>query len=130
MCSVSCRSLVAAAMLALSLGLFPTTARAQSTIAGLVTDGTGAVLPGVTVEAASPAMIEKVRTAITDTQGRYTIVDVRPGEYSVTFRLLGFQTVRREGIQVAANLSVPINARLEVGAIEEAHNQSLGRRLS
>src|SRR5262245_11542434 len=76
---------------------------AQSTIAGLVTDSTGSVLPGVTVEAASAALIEKVRTAVSDGQGRYSIVDLRPGEYTITFTLTGFNTFKREGIQVASN---------------------------
>jgi hypothetical protein len=99
--------------------LRPESASAQSTIAGLVTDATGGILPGVTVEAASPALIEKVRTAVTDGQGRYSIVDLRPGVYTVTFALPGFSTVRREGIEVASNVSVPINAEMRVGAVEE-----------
>jgi hypothetical protein len=97
----------------------PGTSSAQSTIAGLVTDATGGILPGVTVEAASPALIEKVRTAVTDGQGRYSIVDVRPGVYTLTFSLTGFSTVIRDGIQVASNVNVPINAELRVGAVEE-----------
>ena len=94
-------------------------ASAQSTIAGLVTDTTGAVLPGVTVEASSPALIEKVRTAATDTQGRYSIVDLRPGVYTVTFALPGFSTVSREAIQILSNVNVPINAEMRVGVVEE-----------
>ena len=108
------------------LGLFvlillgwPGRAAAQSTIAGLVTDTTGSVMPGVTVEAASPALIEKVRSAVTDGQGRYSIVDLRPGMYTVTFTLAGFSAIKREGIEVASNTNVPINAELRVGALEE-----------
>src|SRR5207249_7054600 len=74
--------------------------RAQQTasgIAGTVRDASGAVLPGVTVEAASPALIEKVRTVVTNGEGRYNIVDLRPGTYVVTFSLTGFSTVKREG---------------------------------
>src|SRR6187399_3340765 len=97
----------------------PAPASAQSTIAGLVTDATGSVMPGVTVEAASPALIEKVRAAVTDGQGRYSIVDLRPGVYSVTFSLAGFSTVKRSDIQVASNTNVPINAELRVGSLEE-----------
>src|SRR5262245_35127312 len=67
-------------------------------IAGVVRDTSGAVLPGVTVEASSPALIEKSRSVVTDGQGRYTVVDLRPGTYSVAFTLPGFATVRREGI--------------------------------
>ena len=99
--------------------LLPTVASAQSAIAGLVTDATGGVLPGVTVEAASPALIEKARAVTTDAEGRYSIIDVRPGTYSVTFALSGFATVRREGVEVVSNVSVPINAELRVGAVEE-----------
>ena len=84
------------------LTFFAAAARAQSVtsgaIAGEVKDATGAVVPGVTVEAASPALIEKVRTAVTDGQGRYQIVELRPGTYSVTFTLTGFSSVRREGV--------------------------------
>src|SRR2546426_5393362 len=102
-----------------SLLLWPGMAAAQSTIAGAVRDTTGAVLPGVTVEASSPALIEKVRSVVTDGEGRYSIVDLRPGVYAVTFSLSGFQTVRREGIEVVANATVPINVDLRVGAVEE-----------
>src|SRR5262245_58513862 len=76
-------------------------------IAGNVRDATGAVLPGVLVEVASPALIEKVRTAVTDEEGRYRIVDLRPGTYSVTFTLAGFGTVRREGIVLTSNFTAP-----------------------
>ena len=73
-------------------------AQAQSGIAGVVKDTSGAVMPGVTVEATSPALIEKVRSVVTDTQGQYKIVDLVPGTYTVTFTLPGFATVKREGI--------------------------------
>ena len=94
------------AAIAVIFSLAPRPAWAQSTIAGLVTDTTGAVLPGVSVDAASPALIEKVRTVVTDSGGRYTIIDVRPGVYAVSFVLPGFNTVNREGIEVVANVSV------------------------
>ena len=80
--------------------LLPGLASAQSSIVGVVRDASGGVLPGVTVEAASPALIEKVRSVITDEEGRYRIVDLRPGPYTVTFTLTGFSTVRREGIEL------------------------------
>jgi hypothetical protein len=98
------------------------TLRAQSvsgSIAGVVRDATGAVLPGVTVEAASPALIEKVRAVDTDDQGNYKIVDLRPGTYAVTFTLAGFNTFRRDGIELSAGFTATVNADLRVGALEE-----------
>src|SRR5688572_29535026 len=74
-------------------------------VAGTVRDTSGAVLPGVTVEAASPALIEKVRTAVTDEAGQYRILELRPGAYSVTFTLPGFSTVRREGLELTTGLT-------------------------
>jgi len=103
----------------LGVALLPATARAQSAIAGVVKDATGAVLPGVTVEAASPVLIEKIRTATTDAQGQYKIVDLRPGTYSVTFSLPGFATVKRDAIELPANFTAPISVELRVGAMEE-----------
>jgi hypothetical protein len=88
-------------------------------IAGVVRDTTGAVLPGVTVEVASPALIEKVRTTVTDEQGRYNVVDLRPGTYSVTFSLTGFRTVRRDGIEISVGFAAAVNADLSVGSVEE-----------
>ena len=88
-------------------------------IAGSVRDTTGAVLPGVTVEAASPALIEKVRAAATDEQGQYKIVDLRPGTYTVTFGLTGFNTVKREGIEVSAGFTANLGVEMRVGAMEE-----------
>ena len=82
-------------------------------------DSSGAVLPGVTVEASSPALIEKTRTVATDTQGRYNIVDLRPGTYSVVFTLTGFTTVRRDDVQLSAAFTANINVDLKVGSIEE-----------
>ena len=96
------RPWVAALVAALLCSLVPTLARAQSStsgaIAGEVKDTSGGTLPGVTVEASSSALIEKVRTVVSDAQGRYNIVDLRPGEYTVTFTLPGFSTFKREGI--------------------------------
>jgi hypothetical protein len=99
--------------------MVPTMARAQATISGLVQDSTGAVLPGVTVEASSPALIERIRTAVSDNAGRYTIVDLRPGTYAVSFSLPGFSSIKREGIVVEGAATVQVNADLRVGALEE-----------
>jgi hypothetical protein len=99
--------------------LLPEVASAQSGIAGVVRDTSGAVLPGVTIEAASPALIEKVRTVVTDSDGTYKIVDLRPGVYAVTFTLTGFNTVKRDGIDLPAAFTATVNAELQVGAVEE-----------
>src|SRR5688572_31275398 len=98
---------------------FSTAAYAQASIAGAVRDTSGAVLPGVTVEAASPALIEKVRSVVTDGEGRYNIVDLRPGTYTVTFSLPGFTGFRREGIVLTAGFTATVNADMQVGAVEE-----------
>lgn len=92
---------------------------AQATITGVVRDTSGAVLPGVTVEASSPALIEKVRTAVTDGSGQYRIIDLRPGVYTVTFTLQGFSTVRREGIELTGTFVASVNAEMRVGTLEE-----------
>jgi hypothetical protein len=94
-------------------------AAAQSAVAGLVRDTTGSVLPGVTVEASSPALIEKVRSTVTDASGQYRVVDLRPGTYTVTFSLPGFSTVVREGVALEANFTAPINVEMRLGALEE-----------
>src|SRR3989442_969943 len=100
--------------------VLPTLASAQgSGIAGVVRDASGGVLPGVTVEAASPALIEKVRTVVTDDQGRYNIVDLRPGTYVITFSLTGFNTLKREGIDLTSGFTAVINADLPVGSLQE-----------
>ena len=109
---------VATASATVALVLVPASVGAQA-IAGVVKDTSGALLPGVTVEASSPALIEKVRSVLTDEQGQYKIVDLRTGVYAVTFTLAGFNTVRREGIELSANFTAPLNAELKVGAIAE-----------
>jgi hypothetical protein len=106
-------------VLALVAVAVPSIALAQASITGTVKDASGAVLPGVAVEAASPELIEKVRTAVTDGSGQYRIVDLRPGVYSVTFMLPGFSTVRREGVELTGTFVAAINADLRVGALEE-----------
>ena len=108
------------AMVYLALLIVPTSVWAQATITGTVKDTSGAVLPGVTVEASSPALIERVRTVVTDATGQYRIVDLRPGRYIVTFTLPGFSTVRREGLELSGTFTATIDAALSVGALEEA----------
>jgi hypothetical protein len=113
---------VKSSIVLLLLCLVPSLALAQGqsgSIAGMVKDSSGAVLPGVTVEVASPALIEKVRTAVTDGQGAYKIIDLGPGTYSVTFTLTGFSTVKREGIELTAAFTAPVNAEMKVGAVAE-----------
>jgi Carboxypeptidase regulatory-like domain len=101
------------------LVLWPAEASAQSEITGVVRDASGSVLPGVTVEAASPALIEKTRAAVTDGEGNYRIIALRPGVYTVTFTLPGFSTVIRQGIELTSDFSASVNAEMRVGGIEE-----------
>jgi len=100
--------------------LVPTSAFAQASVTGVVRDSSGGVLPGVTVEAASPVLIEKVRSAVTDNGGQYRIVDLRPGPYTVTFSLPGFTTIRREGIELAGSVTITIPAEMRVGSLQES----------
>ena len=95
-------------------------AQIASGISGVVRDASGAVLPGVTVEAASAVLIEGSRSSVTDSGGQYQIVDLRPGEYVVTFTLPGFRMVRREGIVLSAAFTATVNVDLQVGQIEES----------
>jgi hypothetical protein len=97
----------------------PHVAWAQATITGVIKDPSGAVLPGVTVEAASPALIEKVRTAISDGSGQYRIIDLRPGEYTVSFTLPGFNALQRTGIELTGTFTATVNVEMRVGNLEE-----------
>jgi hypothetical protein len=99
--------------------LLPSVAAAQGTLTGTIRDGSGAVLPGVTVEAASPALTEKVRTVVSDGAGQYRIIELPPGTYSLTFTLPGFSTFKRDGIELAGSAVLTIPAEMKVGAIEE-----------
>ncbi|MGE0392044.1 MAG: carboxypeptidase regulatory-like domain-containing protein [Vicinamibacterales bacterium] len=110
---------VVAAVSLLLLGSGISAAQVGGSIAGNVKDSTGGSIPGATVEVESPALIEKVRTTVTDGQGNYRITDLRPGTYAVTVRLDGFKTYRREGIELSAGFTAPVNAELSVGALEE-----------
>jgi hypothetical protein len=100
--------------------LAPRVAIADSIITGAVTDATGAVIPGVTVEARSPALIEGSRSVVTDASGVYRIVDLRPGTYKVTFTLAGFSTYVRDGVILETDFTATINAQLRVGTVEES----------
>jgi hypothetical protein len=107
-------------LLTLAFGVFlPAAAWAQAAIAGGVRDTSGGVLPGVTVEASSPALIEKVRTAVTDSNGRYRIEDLRPGSYTVTFTLPGFTTSRREELAISGSGVITIDTEMRVGGVQE-----------
>ena len=106
-------------LMAASLLLLHTSAFAQASIAGSTRDSSGAALPGVTVEASSPALIEKVRTAVTDDRGLYRIVNLPPGTYSVTFALPGFNQIRRDGIELTGSFTAPIDVEMAVGGITE-----------
>ena len=117
------KRLLERAVLASALAVLPTVATAQSvasgTISGVVRDTSGAILPGVTVEAASPALIEKARSVVTDGQGVYRIIDLRPGTYVLTFTLPGFSTFRRDGVELTTGFSATVNADLAVGNLQE-----------
>ena len=112
---VATRALVVVILLVLA----PAAAFAQASITGVVRDASGAVLPGVLVEAASPALIEKTRSVVTGADGQYRIVDLRPGSYTVTFTLAGFSTVRREGLELSGSLTATVDAEMRVGGVEE-----------
>src|SRR4051812_35640611 len=106
--------------------LFPDVSRAQSIIAGIVKDATGAVVPGVTVEGSSDVLIEKTRSAVTDGQGQYRIIDLRPGIYAVTFTLTGFQTIKRDDIDLPGEFTATVNAEMKIGAVAETITVSGG----
>src|SRR5262245_21098124 len=99
--------------------LVPSLASGQGTLTGTIRDQSAAVLPGVTVEASSPALIEKVRTAVTDGTGQYRITGLNPGTYTLTFRLQGFNIVKRDGIELSGTATLTIPVEMRVGALEE-----------
>ena len=109
---------VIGAVFAAALFVCPIAVQAQS-IAGVVRDASGAVLPGVTVEAASPVLLEKVRTALSDGSGQYRITDLTPGTYTVTYTLPGFVTVKRDAVELSGNVVVTLNTELRVGGVQE-----------
>src|SRR5437763_662307 len=100
--------------------LMPAAAYAQGpSITGVVKDTSGAVLPGVTVEASSAALIERTRSVVTDGTGQYRFVDLKPGAYTITFTLAGFNTYKRDGVELAGDFTAKIDADMKVGALEE-----------
>jgi hypothetical protein len=102
-----------------SVLLVPAAVYAQATISGVVRDASGAVLPGVSVEASSPVLTEKVRAVVTDGTGQYRIVSLPPGTYTVTMALQGFNSVKREGVVLSGALTATIDVDLRVGSLEE-----------
>jgi len=104
---------------AFTLLLLPVAVRAQGSIAGSAKDSSGAVLPGVTVEASSPALIERARAVVTDSAGQYKIVDLPPGTYEVTFSLAGFKTWKRQGVVLQGVFTAQVNGSMEVGSLSE-----------
>jgi len=113
------RSLLWGVLAAAVLTLLPSSAFAQASIAGSAKDASGAAMPGVTVEASSPALIEKVRTTTTDERGLFRIVNLPPGTYSVTFSLQGFNQVKRDGVELTGSFTATIDADLKVGGVTE-----------
>jgi len=113
------RRLTHAVVVLTCLVLVPSWAAAQSSITGIVRDTSGAVLPGVNVEASSDVLIEKSRSAVTDESGQYRILELRPGTYTVTFTLTGFNTVKREQLELPADFVSTLNADMRIGTLEE-----------
>ena len=117
------RALTSSLVVAFSLLLMPAITWAQGSsaagIVGTVKDTSGAVLPGVTIEAASPALIEKVRSTVSDEKGEYRIIELRPGTYSVTFTLPGFATFKRDGLELGSSFTATVNVDMKVGGLEE-----------
>ena len=113
------RIVVVCACIALMQAMVPSLVHAQATLAGVVRDTSGAVLPGATVEASSPALIEKARTATSDGTGQYRITDLPPGTYTVTFTLSGFNTFQRQDVEVRGSGVIPIHAEMRIGALQE-----------
>src|SRR5437899_3117123 len=116
------RVVICTAVLCAGIVLAPASAYAQAGIAGIVKDTTGAVMPGVTVEASSPVLIEKTRVVISDSAGQYKIVDLLPGTYQVSYTLAGFKSVRRAGIVLEGTFTATVNVELQVRAMEETLN--------
>ncbi len=113
------RGLVRTLVVLSAVLLAPVAAFAQASITGVVKDTSGAVLPGVSVEATSSALTEKVRSVVTDGTGQYRIVELPPGTYTVTFSLQGFNVFKRDGVVLSGSLTASIDADMRVGSLEE-----------
>src|SRR3954465_1594707 len=113
------RALPRSVLVCLCLALVPAAAYAQASITGIVKDASGAVLPGVTVEASSPVLIEKSRSTVSDGSGQYQIIQLLPGTYTVTFSLQGFNTYKRDGIELSGSFVATVNGEMKVGDIAE-----------
>src|SRR5216117_2521444 len=113
------KSLRTTSLVLFGLVFAPAAAWAQSSLTGTVRDTSGAVLPGVTVEASSHALIEQVRSVVSDAQGLFRIVDLRPGPYTVTFTLPGFTTVKRTGIELRAEFTATVDIEMQLGSVAE-----------
>src|SRR5207244_11056707 len=118
LCRISCVGLLAVGSLAFAWSPAWAQGTSAASITGVVTDASGAVLPGVTVEASSPVLIEKVRSAVTDERGEYRIVELRPGTYTVAFTLGGFASFKREALELPPSFNATVNAQLRLGTIE------------
>src|SRR5688500_12638768 len=113
------RGLTRSLFVAAYMAMVPSVALAQATLAGVVRDASGAVLPGVSVEATSSVLIEKVRAAVTDGNGQYQIVNLLPGSYDLTFSLGGFSAVKREAVAVSGSGVITISVDMRVGDVAE-----------
>ena len=122
------RRLACLSGLVAGLLVVPGAARAQSTIAGVVPDPSAAVLPGVMVEATSPALIEKVRTAMTDGAGVYRVENLPPGTYTIVYTLQGFTSTRREGLELPSNFTATVNVEMRLGTARGDRSSSPGNR--
>jgi hypothetical protein len=123
------RTYVKGLLVVASFVLVPSMAHAQASIAGVIKDSSGAVLPGVTVEASSPALIEKVRTVVSDGTGQYKIVDLVAGTYSLKFTLPGFNTIERGGVILSGNFAASINADMKIARLKKRSRSPAKRRL-
>ena len=114
------RTFIVRSVLAFGFAFLPLIASAQtSSIIGIVKDPSGAVLPGVSIQVSSPALIEKTRTTITDEGGRYQVIQLVPGTYAVTFELPGFKMVKREAVELTSNFTANVNAEMNVGSVQD-----------